>query len=135
MAEPLLLTLPRHQAAGQDRVSQDLSMRAARLAGRIADVLDENCAPGPEAAATTGFLRSYASTATGSAGTALPGATPLTALTERYSLCDDEVTLLLLAGLPEEHEGLASTFRTLHPRAEPRPTAGLAALLLYPVTA
>jgi SpoVK/Ycf46/Vps4 family AAA+-type ATPase len=135
MAEPLLLTLPRHQAAGQDRVSQDLNMRAARLAERIADVLEENCGPGPEAATTTGFLRSYASTATGSTGTALPGATPLAALTERYGLCDDEVTLLLLAGLPEEHEGLASTFRTLHPRAEPWPTVGLAALLLYPVTA
>ncbi len=38
--------------------------------------------------------------------------------------------LLLLAGLPEEHEGLAGTFRSLHPLGEPRPTVGLAALLL-----
>ena len=40
----------------------------------------------------------------------------------------------MLAGLPEEHEGLASTLRTLHPHGEPRVTAGLAALLLGAVT-
>lgn len=41
-----------------------------------------------------------------------------------------EMQLLVLAGLSEEHEGLASILRTLHPRGEPRATVGLAAQLL-----
>ena len=36
----------------------------------------------------------------------------------------------MLAGLAEEHEGIAATLRTLHPTGEPRPTLGLAALVL-----
>jgi hypothetical protein len=41
-----------------------------------------------------------------------------------------EVDLLVLAGIPEEHEGLAGVLRSLHPRGEPRPTVGLAGQLL-----
>jgi hypothetical protein len=32
--------------------------------------------------------------------------------------------------MPEEHEGFAAVFRTLHPRSEPRPTAAIAAQLV-----
>lgn len=55
---------------------------------------------------------------------------PLDRLIDRLSLSQAEVELLLLAGLSEEHEGLAATLRTLHPRGEPRATVGLAAQLL-----
>ena len=41
-----------------------------------------------------------------------------------------DLELLLLAGMPEEHEGYAAVFRTLHPRGEPRPSVGLAAQVL-----
>jgi hypothetical protein len=41
-----------------------------------------------------------------------------------------EVDLIVLAGLPDQHESIAALFRMLHPRAEPRPTLGLAAQLL-----
>ena len=47
-----------------------------------------------------------------------------------FGLSPYEVDLLLLAGLAEEHEGLAGTFRALHPYAEPHLSAGLAALVL-----
>lgn len=55
---------------------------------------------------------------------------PLDRLTRRLSLTAAEVDLLLLAGLSEEHEGLAAVLRTLHPRNEPYASAGLAAQLI-----
>jgi AAA+ superfamily predicted ATPase len=54
---------------------------------------------------------------------------PLDRLARSMSLSPEEVELLLLAGLSEEHEGLAAILRTMHPRGEPRPTVGLAAQL------
>jgi hypothetical protein len=55
---------------------------------------------------------------------------PLDRIVERLSLAPAEIDLLLLAGLSEEHEGLAAILRTLNPRHEPHPTAGLAAQLI-----
>ena len=40
-----------------------------------------------------------------------------------------EMELCVMAGMPEEHEGFAAVFRSMHPRGEPRPTTGLAAQL------
>lgn len=54
---------------------------------------------------------------------------PLDRLARALSLSPEEAELLLLAGLSEEHEGLAAILRTLHPRGEPRATVGLAAQL------
>mgnify|MGYP000243368256 CR=1 FL=1 len=47
-----------------------------------------------------------------------------------FGLSSPECDLLVLAGLPDEHEGIATTLRSMHPQSEPRPTVGLAALLL-----
>jgi SpoVK/Ycf46/Vps4 family AAA+-type ATPase len=55
---------------------------------------------------------------------------PLDRITRRLALTPVEIDLLLLAGLSEEHEGLAAVLRTLHPRNEPYPTVGLAAQLI-----
>lgn len=55
---------------------------------------------------------------------------PLDRLTSALSLSPVEIELLLLAGLSEEHEGLAAVLRSLHPREEPRASVGLAAQLL-----
>lgn len=111
-----------------DAVDADLSVRTGRLAQRVADVLERYCSPESGVAQAAGFLRDWA------ASTQTPGLppvdTPLTRLVRGFGLGADEEDLLLLAGLPEEHEGLAATFRSLHPQAEPRPTLGLAALLL-----
>lgn len=120
-----LLSLP---LTAIDPVSADLSARAGRLARRVADVLERYCSPESGAPQAVAFLRDWAD------GTGEPAwpvlETPLGRLTRRFGLDDDEHDLLILAGLPEEHEGLATTFRSLHPQAEPRPTVGLAALLL-----
>jgi len=57
--------------------------------------------------------------------------TPLELLIEYFRFSPLDVILLVLAGLPEEHEGFSAVFRSLHPRGEPYPTAGLAAQLLF----
>ena len=108
-------------------ISRQLTARAARLALAVADVLEASTSSESGAAHAVGFLRDWAR----SGSTVLPGAyQPLDVLVEHYQLCAAEVELLLLAGLAEEHEGLAGTLRALHPRGDPRPSAGLAALVL-----
>jgi hypothetical protein len=54
---------------------------------------------------------------------------PLRRLADGLRLSPLEVDLILLAGLPEEHEGYAALLRQVHPQGEPRPTLGLAAQL------
>ncbi|MFT3971741.1 MAG: ATP-binding protein [Micropruina sp.] len=108
-------------------VGADLTARAGRLAVRVADVLERCCSPESGAAQAVGFLRDWA--ASTEASRPAPLESPLQRLVHGFGLVEQEQDLLLLAGLPEEHEGLAATFRSLHPQSEPRPTAGLAALL------
>jgi hypothetical protein len=110
-------------------VDRDLSARAAELALRVAALVEETCSPQSGATATVAFLRDWAAAA-GASRPALEAPAPIDRLVAYFALDDAERDLLLLAGLAEEHEGLAATFRSLHPRGEPRPTVGLAALLL-----
>jgi hypothetical protein len=99
--------------------------RLARLLGRASIGRED-----PVSAGTT-FLRSFAAGAEANAsGSAVRAHYRLERLAAAYALTGAEVDLLVLAGMAEEHEGFASLFRTLHPRGEPRPTAGLAAQLL-----
>jgi hypothetical protein len=55
---------------------------------------------------------------------------PFDRLVAAYGLGTTEIELLLLAAMPEEHEGYASVLRTLNPRGEGRAAVGLAAQLL-----
>ena len=112
----------------QDRTSLGLSAQAARVALRIADLVEANCTP-ESAVPAVKFLRSWAEHAWQAGAEAADPSSPLDRLRERYGLGPLACDLLLLAGLPEEHEGLAGTFRALHPQGEPRPTLGLAARL------
>ena len=57
-------------------------------------------------------------------------AVPLGRLRVAFTLADEILDLIVLAGLADEHEGFADLFRTLHPQAQPWPTLGLAAQLL-----
>ncbi|GAA1996306.1 ATP-binding protein [Microbacterium pumilum] len=114
-----------------DADSADLTARAGRLAWRIADVVEQNCSPESGAMDAVAFLRRWAETADSrSAPEHLAVGSPLQRIARGFGLAEEEVDLLVLAGVPEEHEGLAATFRSLHPTSEPRPTVGLAALLL-----
>lgn len=109
-------------------VSGDLSCRAARLARVVADVIDLRCRPESGGRDASGFLRDWADSVP---SVALDGErTPLELLSAGFGLGPDERDLLVLAGLAEEHEGIAATLRSLHPRGEPHPTASLAALVL-----
>jgi len=117
--------------APDETASQALTARAGHWALHIADLLAARFAADARADEAATFLRTWA------ADLHLPDAPsmePLARLAARYRLSQDEEDLILLAGLPEEHEGLASTLRTLHPHGEPRVTTGLAALLLGAVT-
>lgn len=53
-------------------------------------------------------------------------------LRDRLGLEPAELQLIALAGLPDDDAGFASISRSLHPRAEGRPTVGLALRLLGP---
>ncbi len=115
----------------RDDVSWNLSTRAGAVADRVATLLEQTCTVESGAPQAVAFLRSWADSVAGSTAVVTADRpTPLDALAARLSLTDSELDLVLLAGLPEEHEGLAGTFRALNPRGDPRPTAGLAALLL-----
>ncbi|MFB7263347.1 ATP-binding protein [Streptomyces nojiriensis] len=116
-----------------DRISHDLSARAAVVALRVAELLETTCSEeaGGESSA---FLRDWADGAM-SRAEQIRGAGPLTGtpfdrLVHRLGIGPLEAELVLLAGLPEEHEGLAGTFRTMHPGGEPHPSVGLASLLV-----
>ena len=121
-AEPLAFPPP------APRTSARLSRRAAALAARLADLLDQ-ALPGPgEHTAASDFLRAMAQAA-GPQPWGADDGDPLDRLAAGFGLTPVEIDLLLLAGLPDEHEGYAGVLRTLHPRGEPRPSAGLAAQL------
>src|SRR5437763_12848590 len=94
---------------------------SARMAGALADLLDglddEALAGAPQ------FLRAMA------AGDPSPDPA-LDRLAAALQLSPLERDLVVLAGLPEEHEGYAGILRRLHPEGLPRPTTGLAAQLL-----
>src|SRR5437763_1824308 len=57
------------------------------------------------------------------------GPHPIDRFANGLGLEQAEIDVLLLAGAADEHEGLASVLRGLHPRGEPVPTAGLVAAL------
>ncbi|MGR6320742.1 ATP-binding protein [Micromonospora soli] len=107
----------------------DLERRVAVLARRLAELVAER-GGNDVAAAAAAFLIEWAD-ATGPTGPPIAD-TPLARLIAGLGLSANEVDLVLLAGMPEEHEGLASTLAKLHPADEPRPTLGLAALVLGP---
>ncbi|MER7756235.1 ATP-binding protein [Kitasatospora sp. NPDC097643] len=115
--------------AEAEAVSRGLSARAAVVAVRLAGLLDDTCDP-ESAGDSVEFLRDWAEAAAESAQPYAADAEPVHRLVRRLGLTGAELDLLLLAGLPEEHEGLARIFRTMHPRGDSHPSVGLAALLL-----
>ncbi len=106
-----------------------LSAQAARLAGALADLL-ETLSDGALGDACA-FLRRMRDDHAGT----VEDAEPFTRLAEALGLSPLERDLVLLAGLPEEHEGYTGVLRRLHPDGEPRATVALAAQLLCPTPA
>ena len=110
-------------------MSEGLSIVVAQLAGRLAGFLAMAfpSADGP-ANQSLAFLRAAASVVSPDPAMARWGPC-LDRLISKLGLEREDIDLLLLAGMPEEHEGYAAVFRGLHPRGEPRPSLGLAAQL------
>src|SRR5689334_3575348 len=117
---------------GDREVSERLAREVGLLAGRLAEFLAAAAPPEGPLAEGVGFLRAMSAAALSAPrrgdGAAPPA--PLDRLAGALGLAPAERDLLLLAGLAEEHEGYAAALRTLHPRGEPYPSAGLAAQLL-----
>jgi len=108
-----------------------LARETAALVRRLADLLDQALPDGGEHRPAREFLRAMGVADAEAPWTPRLGEPhPLDRLASAFGLSPAEVDLVLLAGLPEEHEGYSGVLRTLHPRGEPRPTAGLAAQLL-----
>lgn len=98
-------------------MNKPLAESIAELSGRLAGLLAT--LPGEQLRAGVEFLR-------GVQASESPRETdPLAHL----PLTPVEREAVILAGLPEEHEGFCAVFRALHPYGDPRPTAGLAAQL------
>jgi hypothetical protein len=119
-------------AAITEAHSLALTGQVAGLVDLLAGVIEGLASADRAAADTIGFLRTWAEQARGG----VPGGptptprSPLESLAATFGLGEPERRLVLLAGLAEEHEGLAGTLRSLHPLGEPRPTVGLAALVM-----
>lgn len=104
-----------------------LTVLAAALARRLAFVLRTSLSTG-SGAAEADFLEDWADS-TGATPADPPLPATLQRLADGLGLDPIELELVVLAGLPEEHQGLAAALRSMHPAGEPRPTLGLAALL------
>jgi hypothetical protein len=138
MAESLHALPPEAQDAPALRLSRELAILGARLAWLLERV---DPARDTRLQGCRSFLESTFEQAAGGQplaaceGSALgrrpPGpAQPLERVADGLRLAPLEVELLLLAAMPEEHEGFASVLSVLNPRGEGRVSVGLAAQLL-----
>ncbi len=110
--------------------ARGLTREAARLAGRLAALLDTVAGMSAPASDGRDFLRGMAEAHATAPTPAEAEPSHLDRLCATLGLTSVERDLVVLAGLPDEHEGYAGVLRNLHPRAEPGATAGLAAQLL-----
>ncbi len=106
---------------------QALSREVGLLAGRLADLVEGLPSVQREMSGGVVFLRSLEEVARDAPPGPVPG---LDRLVDRLDLSERERDLVLLAGMPEEHEGLASVLSALHPAGRSWSTPGLAAQLL-----
>ena len=114
-------------------LSRTLTARAGGLAIALAGAVERHGSVDAGADRTAAFLRDWAGMCRTDGVVPLlrrASEQPLDRVVSHFGLDATECELLLLAGLPEEHEGLASTFRALNPHGEPHLSAGLAAIVL-----
>ena len=122
-------------------VAERMSREAAIMGGRLAELIAHSpMAQEGTLAGGQAFLHAmFDAAAAGQPRAAFGGAAldrraqgqthPIDRLAASLSLNADEIDLIVLAALTDEHEGYASILRSLNPRSEPCATAGLAAQL------
>jgi hypothetical protein len=125
MSEPLIVDRP---TLGWGP-SAALTTLAAGLARRLAEVLVACGSTESGGSDAARFLSSWADAVAQPNGFAGRPST-LARLADRHGLSQLECDLIVVAGLAEEHQGIAATLRTLHPNGDPHPTLGLATLML-----
>src|SRR4051812_9317016 len=122
MAEALLLPPPGvHMTAYPEDAAHRLHRRVLGIAGRLAALL------GPDHEASAFLVQLGGRAAPAAPRPQFPH--PVDRLADGLGLGPAEVDVVLLAGAAEEHEGLATILRELHPRGHPASTAGLVASL------
>jgi hypothetical protein len=116
--------------ASTDRITRETGMLAGRLAAFLDGVFPEagRAVDGREFLESASQALKHEAAPRKQAG-ALAG-DPLERLAKALALVRTEIDLCVLAGMAEEHEGFAAVFRSLHPRGDSRPSAGLAAQFL-----
>jgi hypothetical protein len=136
---PELTTSTEMRDRSQFAVAECMSRKIAILGGRLAHLLAQSPVAQEDVLtrAHTFLHAMYDAFADGKADpdAKLPGLDqqsetyPIDRLAASLSLQADEVDLILLAAMAEEHEGYASILRSLNPQNEPYATIGLAAQL------
>ncbi|UXY14678.1 ATP-binding protein [Chitiniphilus purpureus] len=111
----------------EEGLTRPLWYQAARVAAMLAQCLREGAGPGQ--AALLAFLDDQWRLAGQHATGAAAGVRPFARLCAALRLGPQERLLLLLTGMPEEHEGYGAVFAALHPKGEPYPTVSLFARL------
>jgi len=108
-----------------------LGIRIAAMARRLAELFRQ-VASGADASQRVDFLEEIARQYQDDAAHSVTatGTDAVIRLADAFALTGVDLDLLVLGGLPEEHEGFCDVLRALHPRAEPRATTALAARLL-----
>ncbi len=126
---------PRSSRHAEDPPGPDphrLHLAARRLAGRLAVLVEQLELADPASAEFLRALDPAAPAPVDGSVLDLPAratADPVDRAVARLGLDPLDVDLLVLAGLPDEHEGLAAVCRTLHPEGRPESTTGLAGAL------
>ena len=112
-------------------VSRRLRRAVALVGAELGDLLTATrVGPSGPLEDAAGFLRAMVQAARDETSSASGAPDPIDRLNTDLVLSEAERKVLLLAGMPEEHEGYGTVLRALHPRGEPRPSVGLAAQLL-----
>lgn len=111
--------------AAAERMSREIATMGGRLARLIAG---SSIAQDRTLGQAHAFLLSmFDACATGEVPS--DNAHPIDRLATSLALKPAEIDLMVLAAMADEHEGYASTLRSLNPRGEPQATVGLAAQL------
>lgn len=114
-----------HEPTAAARLSREVGLMAGRLARFL------RAGSGSLESHGHDFLNAcYEQAGKGASSAREDAEHPLGRLIRTFDLARPDVDVLLLTGMPEEHEGYAAVLRALNPRGEPRPSAGLIAQVL-----